>query len=828
MEEEQPDYLAVAFDLPKPTFRHLRFEGYKVHRKPMPEALVDQIPLIKQVLRGFRIPIFEQEGYEADDILGTVALRASQEGLTVYLVTGDKDALQLLGKKIKVYRPLRDGHEILDESTLSEKWRLRPDQVVDVMALMGDEVDAIPGVPGIGEKTAVDLIQRFGSIEALMKSLEQGKGTAVKPSVAQAIRTNADQLQMSRELAALDTEVPLRLDWKEMERKDPDREVLHRLFQALEFRVLMKEFAPEQAAGSADVRVAEPDSARGLRQQEEEIRKAGRIAVVLEIGSDAAMQAEIRAIGVSWGAGGAAALPGSVPLKELRFLWEDSRVVKICPSLKEIFLLLQREGLDLKGPISDPCIASYLLDPGRPSHEMEDLAMEHLGRATAEKDPLRAAALKAEAAWQLMPHLEGQIEERSLSLLMTEVEIPLARVLARMEFHGMAVDPAAFQDLAKQINKSLERLTQEIEKLSGGPFNLNSPKQLGQVLFERLKLPVLKRTKTGASTDEEVLRRLAGMHELPQKILEYRELAKLNSTYVEAIPRLIHPKTGRIHASFNQMVTATGRLSSSAPNLQNIPIRAELGRQIRRGFTASEPDGWLLAADYSQIELRILAHVSEDEALIEAFRKGQDIHRVTAAEIFHAKPEEVTPDQRGVAKTINFGIIYGMSSFGLAKELEVDQAQAADFIQRYFERYPGVRGYLTRSVEEARSRGFCTTLFNRRRNIPELNAKEPTVRQFAERMAVNAPIQGSAADIIKVAMVAIDRALEEKGLSARMVCQVHDELIFDLPGRELESVQGMVKEMMESPTLSGKPIRLRVPIEVNVKRGRNWYEASHA
>ena len=487
-----------------------------------------------------------------------------------------------------------------------------------------------------------------------------------------------------------------------------------------------------------------------------------------------------------------------------------------------------RHGIELKGPVSDPCLASYLLDPTRASHRLEDLAMEFLGRGTEGAGPGSTAAAKALAAWELMPRFEKEIEEKSLGVLLRDVEIPLAGVLARMEFHGIAIDREAFGALAEQIQGSLQELTKRIYEQAGGEFNLNSPRQMGQVLFERLKLPVMKRTKTGASTDEEVLRRLSPMHELPARVLEYREMSKLSSTYVEAIPPMADPATGRIHASFNQLVTATGRLSSSGPNLQNLPIRTEAGRRIRRGFVPSAPDGWILTADYSQIELRILAHLSEDEALIGAFLRGEDVHRVTAARIFGVKPEAVAPDQRSAAKTINFGIVYGMTSFGLSRELGVDPAQAQEFIDQYFARYPGVKKYLEESLAASKRRGYCLTLFNRRRGLPELSAKEISVRQFAERMAINAPIQGSAADLIKIAMVSIDRQLQERGFLGRMVCQVHDELVFDLPGKELEPVQRLVKEIMEEPVLSGKPVRLRVPVEVNLKAGRNWYEASHA
>lgn len=828
LEEEKPEYLAVAFDLPGPTFRHERYERYKEHRRPMPEALVDQLPWIKETLAGFRIPLFELQGYEADDVLGTIALRAAGKGLTVYLVTGDKDALQLVGERVKIYRPLKDGHEILDDRTLSERWRIRPDQVVEVMALMGDEVDAIPGVPGIGEKTAVDLIQKFGSVERLVEHLAKAKERKpqVRPSVAQAIRDHSEQLQMSRELALLDTGVPLTFEIDQLRRQEPDRAALHRIFQRMEFRALSKEFAPEGAGPAVQVERAESPAA--LRRLQASLREGG-VTVGVALMPDGA-------VALAWQEGKALLAEGAGALQALGWLWEDARIPKATAGLKELTVRLLRAGAAPPpsggGAVpgegwDDPTIASYVLDPTRPSHRLPDLAMEFLGEGIGSADPGSQAAQEALACRRIIPRMRDPMEEKGLTSLYREVEIPLARVLARMEHHGIAVDPKAFGELSKELQTALTRLTGEVHRLAGGEFNINSPKQLQEVLFGTLKLPVVKRTKTGCSTDEEVLRRLSTMHELPAKILEYRELAKLSSTYVEALPRLVNPETGRIHCSFNQTVTATGRLSSSNPNLQNIPIRAELGRQVRRAFVPSRK-GWVfLAADYSQIELRILAHLSEDPALVEAFRRGEDIHRVTAADVFGVKPDEVTGKMRAAAKTINFGIVYGMTSFGLSRELESELGQAEEFIGRYFARYPKVREYLDRTLEETKRRGYCTTLLNRRRYIPELQAKEPTVRQFAERMAVNAPIQGSAADLIKVAMVAIDAELQAKGCQARMLLQVHDELIFELPPEELEEMQGLVRERMESPHLSGRPIRLRVPIVVNLKSGRNWYEASH-
>lgn len=819
VEEERPAYLGVAFDLPGPTFRHQRYEQYKENRPPMPDGLSDQIPWIKELLRAFRIPLFEEPGFEADDILGTLTRQATRLGLTVILITGDKDLFQLLGPKVKVYRPTREGYEIIDDEAFAKGWRIRPDQVVDVMALMGDKIDAIPGVPGIGEKTAVELVRQFGSVQQLLKNLGSVPGAARRETLAK----HAEQMSLSRELASLDTQVPVQWDLKLLERKEPDKEALMKLFQTLEFRTWAKELLPEAKGQGFEAQSVLEEDLPGIQSA---IRRQGRAAVAVRLDPSLV-------IGLAWGEGSVRTVSGSPALKFFQALSEDPSVVKICPGLKETLVALSRIGLplpqasDFKATWTDPCLASYLLDPARPSHRIGDLAAEFLGESLEHADPEKAAAAVAWAALRLMPRLQEEIEKREQAALLSEVEVPLSLVLARMECAGIAVDARELSVLSGRMNQALTRLTETIYQETGGPFNLNSPKQLGQVLFERLKLPVIKRTKTGASTDEGVLRRLAALHELPARILEYREMFKLSSTYVEALPRLMDPETGRIHTSFNQTVTATGRLSSSDPNLQNIPIRTEMGRQIRRAFVPSVPQKIFLSADYSQIELRILAHLSGDACLSESFRRGEDVHRVTAAEIFSTDPKSVAPEQRAVAKTINFGIVYGMSPFGLAKELGLDQAQAESFIQRYFARYRGVQAYLARSLEEARERGYCTTLLNRRRTIPELHSKEIHLRQFAERTAINAPIQGSAADLIKVAMVAIDQALLSQGFEARMLLTVHDELIFEVPEEELEKVRLLVEGVMEAPAFLGKPIRLSVPMEVNLKVGRNWLEASH-
>lgn len=834
LEEERPDYVGVAFDTPKPTFRHERFKAYKIHRPPMPDGLAAQMDSIKELFRAYRIPIFERAGYEADDILGTLARRASAEGLQVFLVTGDKDAYQLLGDRVRIYRPIRDGHELLDPETLKERWELSPAQVVDVMALMGDPVDGIPGVKGIGEKTAVALIQRFGSVERLLQAA--GKVPGIRPSVLEAVRREKQTIVLSRELATIDTAVPLEFGLEHLKAVEPDRKRLADLFRKLEFRSLLKELEPEQAA--RQVRMEPVPSGPKRKAWIERIRRAGRFSLCRIAGAEPSPQPSASKGKGPWGqascgfafcfeAGTAWIAAGAEDWEAIREPAEDPTLLKICPDLKGTLLELWRRQARLEPPWTDPLLAAYLLQPGRTSPEMPVLSAELLGVSLKAGDPVARAAAEAAAAFEIMPRLEKEVREKSLEPLLKEVEVPLAAVLARMEARGVAVDRKVFDSLSRQIGGALEKLTGEIHRIAGEPFNINSSKQLGGVLFERLGLPVVKRTKTGPSTDEEVLRRLAPSHALARKVLEYRELAKLSSTYVEALPKLIDEKTGRIHASFNQTVTATGRLSSSNPNLQNIPVRTEWGRRIREAFVPSQRGAVFLAADYSQIELRLLAHLSGDEGLLAAFRQGQDIHRRTAARVFGVSPEKVEPEQRSAAKVINFGIVYGMTGWGLAKELGVLPEQAEAFIRDYFERYPGVRRYLTETIEQARRVGYCTTLFGRRRYIPEIRAREAAVRQFAERTAVNAPIQGSAADLIKAAMVAIDAALAESGLPARMILQVHDELIFETAAGSAEKLKALVREKMERPVFAGEPLSLRVPIQVNIEIGRNWLEASH-
>jgi len=828
VETEAPDYLGVAFDLKGPTFRHEQSPEYKHRRKPMPDPLVGQLPMIRTLLAAYRIPVYECAGYEADDVLGTLARQATQQGLSTWLVTADKDATQLVGPHVQVYRLEGDEAQVINETDVQTRWGVPPAQVTDVMALAGDATDDIAGVPGIGPKRAMELIQQYGSLERLLTELGMVEPVARR----ELLQAHRDRILLNRSLVTIRTDVPVTLDLEALRRQPPDDAALYTLFRTWEFKRLLKDVAPASSATAPWQRVADAAAATAWA---ESARRAGRITCC-PVWHPALNRAPVRPSGQQEAgvlAGCAVALgpeklayldtTALAVLEAVQGVFEEAGVAKIGHDLKVLRVGLARRGITLRGDAFDTMVAAYLVDPSRSNYLFDQLAADYAERAVPVLAPgaVEPAIQAAQALWAIEPTLTEALETRGLLRLYREVEHPLIRVLAAIEVAGVAIDRAVLASLAEELTRTLERLTKEIYEIAGRPFNINSPKQLSELLFNELKLPIIKRTKTGASTDEEVLQRLATQHALPAAILQYRELAKLKSTYVDALPALISPTTGRIHTSLNQTVTATGRLSSSNPNLQNIPVRAELGRQIRRAFISRFDGGCLLAADYSQIELRVLAHLSGDEVLAAAFRDGADIHRATAAQMFGVAPEAVTEAQRAAAKTINFGILYGMSPFGLSKELGIEVGQAETFITQYFQRYPRVKAYLEQSLAQARERGYALTLFDRRRYIPNLQDPNPTVRQFAERTAINAPIQGSAADLIKIAMIRIQERLEALGGRSLMVLQVHDELVFDVAPGELETVRGLVTELMTTAT------SLTVPIVVHVNAGRNWLEASH-
>lgn len=818
---QHPDYLAVAFDAGKPTFRHARFEDYKAQRKPMPDPLIGQLPLIKELLAAYRVFCIEQEGYEAEDLLATMARRIVRQGLEVFLVTGDKDALQLVNERVKVYNPHKD-HVVLDHQKVVERYGVPPERMVDLMALMGDEIDNIPGVPGIGEKTASTLLQRFGTLEGLYTHLDDVSNASLRA----ALRQHREQVELAQELARIDTEVPLSVDLEALTVREPDWRKLRTLFRDLEFKRLLADIeadAPSPSLHPVRVRLVTDQQRAGLLRQQLSSVKPAAVASV-ETATARGWLAFVWDVDEAW----LLPIPDGLPaVKEALRSWLASpRHPKVGHDLKRTVRWLRMMGWEIDGISGDTMVASYLLNPSRTSPTLQDIAEERLELRVpripvpdaAAEEMGQALAHHARIPLQLHELLEDALRKVQLDRLYHELELPLVRVLAEMESVGVAIDRTLLDAMRDQMAVTLSKLAEQLHRLAGCEFNLNSPKQLAEILFQRLQLPVIKRTKTGPSTDIDVLQRLASLHPFPKTLIDYRETAKLISTYLEALPQLIHPDTGRLHSTFHQTGTATGRLSSSDPNLQNIPIKTELGRQIRRAFIPGPPGWSMMAADYSQVELRILAHFSEDPELIDVFQHDRDIHRHTAALVYGVTEQDVTPQMRSAMKAVNFGILYGMSAHGLARELEIPHEQAASFIEAYFARYPTVRGFLDSQIQHATRDGFVQTLLGRRRYIPEINSPDGAIRQFGERMAVNAPIQGTAADLIKLAMVSVARALRERGMASRMILQVHDELVFEVPPQEHDEMAGLVRDLME------RAIALRVPLRVTVKAGPNWLD----
>lgn len=828
IDEEDPDYIGVAFDLRAPTFRHKRYESYKAQRPGMPDSLGLQIPVLKDVLHAFRIKIVEKEGYEADDILATIAVMAEQEGLETLVVTGDKDVLQLVSPKIRCVLTRKGISEvqIVGEEELMEDYGLRPEQVVDMKGLMGDSSDNVPGIPGIGEKTAIKLVREFGSIEGVLARVDEVKGQRLRDS----LKKWADQALMSKALVSLVRDIPLDISLGDLKRRPYDEERLAEIFKRLEFRTLMEKMGLD----AEPERNLEPPPVTVVTEEEAHLTLDGSVEVVSEF-----FERDLLGLGIFPAGGSGLYFPGSREeeiLDVLEPLASDPRISKRGCNLKPLLVYLMSKGIQPRGFDFDATVAAYLLDPTRSSYKIEDLTREHLGCGLRslkdivgsgktrvefrEVTPSRIAswmAEKAEALRQMRPRLLEALEEQGLIDLYNDVEIPLIPVLAAMEIHGVVVDPEQLDDMAKELESRIHDVESQVHRMAGVVFNINSTRQLGEVLFERLRLPAIKKTKTGYSTDAEVLEQLAVQNDVARMVLEYRQLVKLKSTYVEGLRNVISAETGRVHTTFHQTITATGRLSSSEPNLQNIPVRLDLGRRVRQVFRA--PRGHLLlAGDYSQIELRVLAHLSGDPVLMEAFSRGEDIHTRTAAEVFGVEPSQVTPEMRGRAKAVNFGIVYGISDYGLARDIGVSKSEASQYIHGYFRRYSGVKSFIDGVISEARTRGYVSTILGRRRPLPDILSRNPAQRGFAERTAMNTPIQGSAADIIKLAMLRIHRELEDRGLGARMVLQVHDELIFEVPRNEMEEVEALVKTEMEGA------YPLDVPLKVDLKKGPNWYD----
>ncbi len=818
LNEKRPQLLGMAFDPRGPTKRHEAYAAYKAQRPKMPDSLSVQIPYIHRIVGAFNIPLLIMEGYEADDVIGTAARKGEQDGYEVIIVTGDKDMLQLVTPHIRVYDPMKD--KFYGESDVVERFGVRPAQVVEIMALMGDSIDNIPGVTGIGEKTAKELISTFGTVENLLAHLDEVK----RPKLRTILEEQADNARLSRELASIYTGLPIDIDYNHLKLSDPDPNKMIEIFRELEFSGLIKLFAPAQPEESHEnyrVISGETDLANVLKR----IAEIKRCSLYLEGDSSDSMTSGITGMGLCFEDREAWGIP--VTDKESFDQWlgpirpsiEDPEIKKYSHDIKRQIILLKRHGFRPQGFAFDTMIASYLLNPGRAEHSMESIALEYLQELPTPDSRLPTHICRhAGFIWRLVAILDQKLADTGVRELFYDIEIPLAGVLSDMEMAGIKVDPDILSMLSKEMERDMGRICQRIYAIAGEEFNINSPKQLAVILFDKIGLKPVRKTKTGYSTDEAVLTGLALQHELPAEILSYRQLSKLKSTYVDALLTLINPETGRIHTSFSQTITATGRLSSSKPNLQNIPIRTDAGQRIREAFITEE--GCLfLSADYSQIELRILAHMSGDGLLIEAFKQGEDIHTRTAVEIFGLSPEEISSEMRRRAKAVNFGIVYGISPYGLASDIGISQQEAKEYIDNYFSRHIGVKDFIEKTLIKAKEEGYVTTLLRRRRYLPELASSENSIRQFGERIAINTPVQGSAADIIKLAMINIQRRLLARGLRGRMILQVHDELLFEVPAEELDVMRALVVEEMEGV------LQLSVPLKVDTGIGKNWREA---
>ena len=844
IEDHNPRYAGMFFDARGPTFRHEMFTEYKANRPPMPDDMAVQIPYIKEITAAFQFPIIEMEGFEADDLIGTYARIAEKNGYSVVMVTGDKDFIQLVTDRTIIWDPMKDA--TIDAGFVKKSYGLGPWQMVDVMGLSGDTSDNVPGVPGIGQKTALALIKDHQSMAKLYEAVD----SITKKKQRENLINYRDQAFLSRDLVTIDTQVPVSDDLSIFEIGAPDNGLLSTLFKTLEFRQLQQAVSGETDLSHKDYRaVLEMDEFTNLIAR---LKSAKIIAIDTETTSQNPMEA--RLVGLSFALqadeafyipcahdyiGAPQQLPLAEVLNQLRPVLEDPTIKKVGQNIKYDWIVLSRHGVTLDGVVFDTMVASYLLNPSKRAHNLDQIALDFLGHKTI---PFQEVAGKGKNALsfnqvllekavpyacedaditlmakdELMPRLE----EIGLNQLMESVEMPLVPVLMRMEMQGTCVDIDRLHELSKSFEHQLEALQASIYALAGEEFNINSSQQLGHILFNRLQLPVLKKTKkkTGYSTDVDVLTRLAEEHEIPALVLKYRTLSKLKSTYADALIDLVNPETGRIHTSYNQTVTATGRLSSSDPNLQNIPIRSDEGMEIRRAFVPRE--GWkLVSVDYSQVELRILAHYSDDQILIKAFQENEDIHTRTAAEVFQIPPSSITTDLRRQAKAINFGIIYGMSAFGLSKQLGISQKMAKTYIDNYFGRYKGVKRFIDQTLMEANRTKKASTLLGRIRLLPDIGSRNHNVRQAAERTAVNTPIQGSAADLIKLAMIKVDEAIRDKKLETAMLLSVHDELVFEVPPHELDTVTRLVKEIMEGIW------DLKVPLVANAAVGDNWTEA---
>ena len=861
LREQKPDYLAVVFDAPGPTFRHEEYAEYKAQRKPMPDELQPQIPLIKEILDAANVTTFSIPGYEADDIIGTLSKSASAEGINTYIATGDKDALQLLDEHVRVY-DTKLGKEYTVKDLLIDKG-IRPEQVVEMMALSGDTSDNVPGIRGVGPKTALKLIQQYGTLDGVLEHAQEVSGKALKSRLAE----GAEVARVSHKLVTIDTDVPLEIGIDDCKVREPDNARLKELFGALGFKKYLSDLekqgtaaekapAPkEQAepqepkdAGRGEVKYHTVDTEKALKFLAGRLAKQKQICIDLETTSREPMSAKIVGLSFAWtereafyvpvaGPLGSTTIPLETALRYLRPVLEAASPAKIGQNIKYDTIVLLNAGVRMGGIAFDSMVAAYLLDPDRRRYNLDDLALGHLGfRKIATADLIgkgrneitmdrvevekvaEYACEDADTVVRLFDVLSPELENLGLAELARDLEFPLIEVLATMEHTGIKVDANALAEISDQLSGAIDAIAAEIYEESGEEFNIDSPKQLSGILFDKLSMPSSKKTKSGFSTDADVLGDLAVRFPLAAKIARYRAMKKLKSTYADALPKMINPATGRVHTSFNQTMTATGRLSSSAPNLQNIPVRTDEGREIRKAFVASSPDTVLLSADYSQIELRILAHLSGDEALRDAFLSDLDIHAFVAAEVNGVGIDQVDAGMRRRAKAVNFGIIYGLTPYGLSKDIGIPVGQAKEFIDRYFDRYKRVLAFIDTTLETARTQGYVTTMFDRRRYLANINSPNDVERRYAERMAVNAVIQGTAADMAKIAMNRIHRRIADEKRSSVMLLQIHDELLCELPAGDVDGERKMITDEMTGAA------KLDVPVKVNVGVGRNWLE----
>lgn len=830
-EEIKPDYIVCTFDRKAPTFRHEEYKEYKAGRKKMPPELAEQFPVVKELLKLLSIDIFEIDGFEADDLIGTLAKYAEDKGIEVYIVTGDRDALQLASENIKVVITKKGmtEKEIYDEKRMVEEFGVTPTQFIDVKGLMGDASDNIPGVPGIGEKTAFKLINEYGSIENVLRNIDNISGKKVKQSLID----NSEQAIFSKKLATIMTNVPVDIDMDSIKSQENyDSEGLKQLFFRLQFKTLLTKIKDtnsslENAESNPSVdyeRITDVKELKELTRAFTE-KHTEVIYITFRISNiNTYSKSEIEKVFVTFDEKNYVVDFSMIfnedadeTVKLFNEILGSENVKKVSHEIKAPMTVLNKIGIELKGYVFDTAIAAYLIDSSKGKYELETLLQEYLRKDTKgdseESEILRNALLK-----ELFAVLDRTIDKDEMRALLNNVELPLAEVLAFMEKEGFKVDKDKLSELGIRFKNEIQNEEKEIFSLAGEEFNINSPKQLGKILFEKLDLPVIKKTKTGYSTNAEVLEELSDKHPIIDKITYYRQLTKLYSTYVEGLKAVID-EDNKIHSSFNQTVTTTGRLSSTEPNLQNIPVKYEMGKEIRKVFIPENEDCVILSADYSQIELRVLAHIADDENMISAFKEHSDIHTKTASEVFKVPVEEVTHAMRSSAKAVNFGIVYGIGDFSLAKDLKISKKEAKSYIDTYLERYPNIKKYMEDIVKKAEKDGFVTTIMHRRRFIPEINGSNRIVKALGVRLAMNAPIQGSAADIIKLAMVNVYRHIKERGLKSKLILQVHDELILNVYKDELETVKKLVKDDMENV------LELKVPLEVDVNVGSTWYDA---